>query len=415
MKKLLLLISIIQITLLQGQVKFATDPIKDSIRFMSNSVVRDYYTEIEFIDEENYVIRKRKLVTVLNRRGIEEGNFVLADNERAKFKFKEAKTSNADGITLRVFTENDIYKSKLVNISEEVLENLNFYSLKMNEDVFPYNTYFDYEMIINGTLKIDDWVPNPSSNSGLENAELKIILKPEMQINIKINGNIKQMKNDSSKRSKYYYWKALPQKSRVQEDTAFIIPSLRMTLTKFKLLGSTGSFNSWQSFGNWIVTLNEGLYALPADLEKMVSDTVAKYNSDSLIIQALYSYIQKEYRYVSIQLGIGGWKPQSNEFTFKKGIGDCKALSLMMKSLLDKAGIESYYCLASMKREKEIIYQDFPENRFNHVMICAILNGKNHWIECTSKDLIAGQSSLFCKGTYSLIVSKDNSKLLKID
>ena len=400
---------------MHGQVGDVASPINLLAQQKANSVVRNSYTEIEFLDDENYIIRRKRTTTILNRNGIPNGNMVSVEAERDQFRFLEAKTLAKNGQTLRVFIEDNLNKMKLVNVGGEVQETKKTFVLDMEADHFPYSTYYSYESIRNGTLNIPQWIPNPGKNSGLEKATLKIILKPEMRLQTKIIGDIVLTKKDSSRKSKVYEYVALPQKPIAEHDTVTEEASLRMTLSNFALFGNKGKMNSWESFGNWISDLNESQTALPAEIEKLVLDTVAKYKSDSLIIQALYSYIQKEYRYMSIQLGINGWKPQTNDFTYKKGIGDCKALSLMMKCMLNKAGIEAYYCLASMNKNKEIIYPDFPENRFNHAMVCAVLNGRNYWIECTSKTLLAGQPEAPCKGTYALRIERDKSKLVKIE
>ena len=415
MRTLLWCINLFLILQSNAQVTAVTLPIRDSISNLANSVIRNSYTEIEFIDAENYILRHQITTTVLNRNGIKEGNLSHLEAERNKFRLLEAKTLAKNGQTLQVFTEGNLYKAKLVSLGGEVRENMNYYGLQMEEDHFPYSTYCRYETERNGTLNISEWIPNNNKNSGLEAATLKIVLKPDMDLNTKVIGNIVLAKHDSSRKSKVYIYEALPQKPTPAHDTVSIAPSLRMTLSSFTLLGIKGQIDTWVNFGNWISDLNDSQIELPEQIEKLVADTVEKYKSDSLIIKALYTYLQNEYRYMSIQLGIGGWKPQPNVFTYNKGIGDCKALSLLFKCLLNKAGIEAYYCLVSMNDEKEIIYPDYPENRFNHAMVCAILNGRNYWIECTSKTLQAGQPAPSCIGTYALRIERDKSQLVKIE
>jgi hypothetical protein len=54
-------------------------------------------------------------------------------------------------------------------------------------------------------------------------------------------------------------------------------------------------------------------------------------------IQFLYRYLQNNYRYVSIQLGIGGWQAQTAKYTLQQKFGDCKALVTIMKGLPQKS------------------------------------------------------------------------------
>jgi hypothetical protein len=78
------------------------------------------------------------------------------------------------------------------------------------------------------------------------------------------------------------------------------------------------------------------------DLVKGFDDPVEK-------VRTLYNYMQQRTRYVSIQVGIGGWQPFLASVVDEKGYGDCKALAHYMKSILDAVGIRSVYTLVMNK------------------------------------------------------------------
>jgi hypothetical protein len=47
----------------------------------------------------------------------------------------------------------------------------------------------------------------------------------------------------------------------------------------------------------------------------------------------IYDYVQQKSRYVSIQVGIGGWKPMDASDVDRLGYGDCKGLTNYTKAL----------------------------------------------------------------------------------
>ena len=71
-------------------------------------------------------------------------------------------------------------------------------------------------------------------------------------------------------------------------------------------------------------------------LVKGVNDPIEK-------ARLIYDFVQKKTRYISVQVGIGGWMPMLANDVDRLSYGDCKALTNYTKSLLDIAGVESYY------------------------------------------------------------------------
>ena len=59
----------------------------------------------------------------------------------------------------------------------------------------------------------------------------------------------------------------------------------------------------------------------------------------------IYQFVQDKTRYISVQVGIGGWKPFNTSEVDKLGYGDCKALTNYTMSLLKAAGVTSNYCV----------------------------------------------------------------------
>jgi len=80
-------------------------------------------------------------------------------------------------------------------------------------------------------------------------------------------------------------------------------------------------------------------------------------------------FMQKEIRYVAIELGIGGWQPHSAADVFSTDMEIAKTKRPLMSSMLKQAGIESYYVVINTRRGA--VGPDTPPMiyLFNHVIL----------------------------------------------
>src|SRR6476620_6968759 len=138
----------------------------------------------------------------------------------------------------------------------------------------------------------------------------------------------------------------------------------------FEIQGYKGNMSSWKDFGKFQSSLNVGRDVLPPNIVETVNHLTAGVTDTREKVRTLYNFLQKNTRYISIQLGIGGWQPFPASEVATKGYGDCKALTNYMYSLLKAAGIRSNYTLVYAGGNKDVLIEDFPCNRFNHVILC---------------------------------------------
>jgi len=88
--------------------------------------------------------------------------------------------------------------------------------------------------------------------------------------------------------------------------------------------------------GNWQKeNLLKGRRDLSETTIQEVTTLVSKASTNKEKAKLIYQYVQNKTRYISIQLGIGGWKPILASEVDRLGYGDCKALTNYTKALLD--------------------------------------------------------------------------------
>jgi len=89
-------------------------------------------------------------------------------------------------------------------------------------------------------------------------------------------------------------------------------------------------------------------------------------------MRALAQFVQKEIRYVAIQLGIGGWQPHPAAEIFVHHYGDCKDKATLMSSMLKEIGVE--FLLSFSEHDARIITPETPATRwFDHEILAVRL------------------------------------------
>lgn len=188
---------------------------------------------------------------------------------------------------------------------------------------------------------------------------------------------------------------------------------LLLAPVKFSLDQYQGEMSDWSQLAAWQYELNKGRDVLPEDFKAKVLQMVDGVEEPYEKVKILYSYLQKNFRYVSIQLGIGGWQTMTASDVVKYAYGDCKALTNLMKAMLETVGIPAYYTLVYAGQNADDIEVDLPANQFNHVILQVPTDSDPIWLECTSNLLPAGFLGDFTRDRHVLVTKEGGGYLTK--
>lgn len=193
-----------------------------------------------------------------------------------------------------------------------------------------------------------------------------------------------------------------------------LTPCVYFAPSQFEFEGYKGNGSTWEELGKFQIELNKGRDVLPPGDVQKVKNIISGIDSEQEKVKLLYEYLQKNTRYISIQLGIGGLQPFEAGFVAQKGYGDCKALSNYMYSLLKAAGIRSYYTWvrAGEGPDDHYLIEDFPSDQFNHIILCVPLSKDTLWLECTNQDVPAGYMGRFTGNRKALLITEEGGKLV---
>ena len=170
-----------------------------------------------------------------------------------------------------------------------------------------------------------------------------------------------------------------------------MVPFVMACPVDFSYAGVSGSQGTWSDVGTFCHELQKGTETLPDDAVARLKEMTASAHSDLEKIRILYDSLRNRTRYVSIQLGIGGYKPFPASLVHQSGFGDCKGLSNYMQSMLRAVGIPSFYTIVNTYRDRFLPgYSGIGQ--MNHAMLCVPLPEMKDtlWLECTNPTLPLG-------------------------
>ena len=99
--------------------------------------------------------------------------------------------------------------------------------------------------------------------------------------------------------------------------------------------------------------------------------------------------VQDRIAYLAEGMNGGNYVPQSPERTWEARYGDCKAKTLLLTAILRNMDIEAQPVLVSTLRG-DAVHEELPAPMaFNHVILRAVINGKEVWLDGTGAGTLA--------------------------
>lgn len=180
-----------------------------------------------------------------------------------------------------------------------------------------------------------------------------------------------------------------------------------------EMSGYKGDMSSWVSMGKWFSTLLVGRDKLPEPTKRKVHELTDGLKTNEEKAKAIYEYMQSKTRYVSIQLGIGGWQPFEASTVDEVGYGDCKALSNYTVAMLKEVGVPAFYAIITAGRGERSFDPSFPNPHANHVVAAVPLGKDTIWLECTSQTKSFGYAGDFTDNRTALAVTESGGKIVR--
>lgn len=395
---------------------FPASAIPENLKKNADAVIRKDFTTIQINKIDDIKYQYYTVTTVLNKDGDSDAQIFIPYEKGNSISDVKVNIYDEAGKKIKSFSKSDF--SDFANNNQGT-----FYSdsrvmvMPYMATQYPYTVEFSYQIGDENTVFLPDFTPFRSTKVSLEEAQMKIINKSGIDLKTKIYPsayNYTSVTESDNAGEKTFTYKNVPAIDDVflLPQPVKILPKVSLALTKFNLEGKQGSINNWGDFGSWYYNsiLQPVSVSTPAIKAEVMSLDLKGTTEEK--VKKLYQHMQAKTRYIFVALGIGGWQPMLPDEVQKKGYGDCKGLTNYMKTLLDEAGIPSYYSVINSGSSPVSFDKDFPKMGGNHVILMVPTEKGNIWLENTSQQMAFNHLSYSTTARNVLSIRKDGIELI---
>ena len=380
-----------------------------------DAVVLEETNAVDIYSDVAFLFARHHAVLIKNANGAHHASFsIYMNNDMSLDKF-QLTLSDASGRLLRTFKQKDL---KRTEFSEGLAADGYMLYLEVTPPSYPVVVACDMNVNFKrNNVSFPIFSPLDSYNTEVVRATYDITFPTDYPLRYKVvNSSVSPSKTIQGSKTRLHFQldsiKAI-RNSEYGLPISEVSPKVYFTPSRFSYFKTSGSLLSWNDLGAWEHSLFSDRGVLPEEAKTKVRQLIAGCTSDKEKVAAIYKFLRESTRYVSIQLGIGGYQPMAAAEVWRQGFGDCKALSNYMMALLAEAGIQSH-CVAVSTRQRELL-PDFPNfQQMNHMILEVPLSSDTLWVECTNPRLPLGYVHDDISGHEALEISAHGGKLVTL-
>jgi len=381
----------------------------------AGAVVREYILHFEVKNKRHAKEKVKRVVTIFKEEERHYGKLELWYDKFHEIEDLEGKIFDANGREIRDLEKQDIkdycsfsnyslYADSRVRVAE------------LYYDQYPFTVEFTYEYSYDGYLNWPVWLSQISLDP-IEQNRFEVFIPQEDSLRYWCNRDTVRPLISIEGSKRLYVWGStnLPKLSKdvVGEDIEDIATMVRIAPSSFEYGDYEGDMRTWKNFGTWDYSLAQGRDVLPESAIRDIHSLLKPADDIREKVKKLYRYMQNRTRYVSIQLGIGGWQPFDAAYVHERGYGDCKALSNYMVALLKEAGITAYTIDIQPGDHRFPFIQEFPSAQFTHEIACVPVQLDTIWLECTSQSIPFGHIGKANENRGALLITPEGGIVVR--
>lgn len=379
----------------------------------TNAVIRQESGVFEVAEDGSAVETRKMEITRFNKQA-QHKNFYVGYDMHSKIGKIKIELYDAQGNLIRKLKKDEINDFAAYD-GVSIYSDNRMKRASLTHSSYPYTIVYEYDIKYKGFLtypseRIPFFEKTSTEKWGFTitvptSQPFKYrVFNSEIRPEEKIINNIRSLSFDANNLQPVKREPLSPTDTRVSPMIAFLPEKISMD-------GYGGGMSDWNAFGKFMFELNKYHNNLSEEMIAEVKNMTADAATNAEKIDILYRYVQENMRYVSVQLGIGGWQSFDAAYVEKNKYGDCKALTWFTKSMLESIGIESYPALVLAGDEHTMMThpEDFSSPNFNHVILT--VPSEDIWMECTSTISPTNYLGSFTDNRSVLLITEEGGKL----
>lgn len=146
------------------------------------------------------------------------------------------------------------------------------------------------------------------------------------------------------------------------------------------------TFPDWSGVAGALSPYYMENYPLGADWDTKLRAIQATQSDDGSRVIAALRAVQDELRYVGTPIGAGGLIARTPEDVALSGYGDRKEKALLLRTMLDKMGIEAYVALTDIDQGYALANRKPAIGAFDHAIVKVVVDDAVYWMDPTARN-----------------------------
>jgi len=186
-------------------------------------------------------------------------------------------------------------------------------------------------------------------------------------------------------------------------------------------------FETWRDVSVWYTGLSDSQAAPDERIAAKARELTAGAGTELEKIRAIGRFVQN-IQYISVQIGVGRWRPHAASEVLAKSYGDCKDKANLMRALLRSLNIQSYPVLIFSGDSTYVSENWVSPGQFNHCIIAVkvgddtkaptVINhpalGRLLIFDATDDNTPVGDLPEDEQGSFALIAAGDSGSLVRM-